>query len=162
VVNFPSTGDQIQGLRMEGNCSSTELQTTDHYIIFLLLLLGLGLELRASHLQSQHPTTWATPPVHFALFILEMGGIMKGWHQTSIVPISASQVARITGVSHWHSALFHFVSCFCVSGTGVWTQGFSGTGIRTCQAGTLLLEPLCQPCILLFKRGNFCKPLQSS
>jgi hypothetical protein len=27
----------------------------------------------ASHLQTIHPTTWTTPPVHFALLTLEMG-----------------------------------------------------------------------------------------
>jgi hypothetical protein len=60
-------------------------------------------ELRASCLQSRHFTTWATPLVHFALVILEMGisqTICPGWHWTEILPISASQEARIIGVSH--------------------------------------------------------------
>jgi hypothetical protein len=40
---------------------------------FFLFLVGLGFELRASHLQSSCSTASATPPVHFALVILEMG-----------------------------------------------------------------------------------------
>jgi hypothetical protein len=36
-------------------------------------LVRLGFEFRASRLQSRCSTSWATPPVHFALAILEMG-----------------------------------------------------------------------------------------
>jgi hypothetical protein len=61
--------------------------------------MGLEFEFKASHLQSRHFTTWAIPLVHFALVILEMGV-----SQTIILPISASQVAKIIGVSHWHPA----------------------------------------------------------
>jgi hypothetical protein len=49
------------------------------------------------------------PPVHFALVILEMGSqqnICLGWPQTTTLPISASPVASITGVSHLHLATF--------------------------------------------------------
>jgi hypothetical protein len=35
------------------------------------LLVGLGFELRASHLESRH----SGPPVHFALVILKMGEV---------------------------------------------------------------------------------------
>jgi hypothetical protein len=31
--------------------------------------------------------------------------ICQGWPWSMILPISASQVARITGVSHWHPAI---------------------------------------------------------
>jgi hypothetical protein len=34
--------------------------------------------------------------------------ISWGWLSTVIHPISASQVARITGVSHWHRAKIGF------------------------------------------------------
>jgi hypothetical protein len=34
--------------------------------------------------------------------------ICPGWPQTMILPISASQVARITSVSHWRPAYFYF------------------------------------------------------
>jgi hypothetical protein len=62
---------------------------------------------QASHLQSMCSTTWATFPVYFAV-VFEMGGwvswtIYLGWPQAAILLMSASQVARITGVSHWHS-----------------------------------------------------------
>jgi hypothetical protein len=46
-----------------------------------------------------------TPPAHFALVILEMGiswVICPSWPQTTILPISVSQVPKITGVSHQH------------------------------------------------------------
>jgi hypothetical protein len=36
-------------------------------------------------------------------YFLEMGSC-PGWPQTKILPLSASQVARITGVSHQHLA----------------------------------------------------------
>jgi hypothetical protein len=35
--------------------------------------MGLGFELKPLHLQTRCSTTWTTPPVHFALVILEMG-----------------------------------------------------------------------------------------
>jgi hypothetical protein len=35
--------------------------------------VGVEFELRASHLQSKHSTSWVTPPVYFGLVILEMG-----------------------------------------------------------------------------------------
>jgi hypothetical protein len=34
------------------------------------------------------------------------GTVCPGWQQTAILLTSASQVARITGVSHGHPALF--------------------------------------------------------
>jgi hypothetical protein len=49
--------------------------------------------------------TWATPAVHFALVILGMP-----W--TTILQISASQVARIPGASHRSPASFWFWSVF--------------------------------------------------
>jgi hypothetical protein len=68
-------------------------------------LLGLAFKLRASHLQSRHFTTWATSSVHFGYFGDGVPPtIWLGWPWTMILPISASQVARITGVSHQHLA----------------------------------------------------------
>jgi hypothetical protein len=58
-------------------------------------------------LQSRCSTAWTTPQVHFVLVILEIGvlwTICLSWPGTLILPISASQVARIT-VSHWHPAV---------------------------------------------------------
>jgi hypothetical protein len=63
---------------MEENNINIKLQ------IFFIIIIILGcvcwggeleFELRASHLQSRHFTTWAwaTPPVHFVLVILKMG-----------------------------------------------------------------------------------------
>jgi hypothetical protein len=41
-------------------------------LLFWVFLVGLGFEVRASWLQSRCFTASATPPVHFALVILEM------------------------------------------------------------------------------------------
>jgi hypothetical protein len=45
------------------------------------------------------------PLVHFALVILEMGVFLQNicleWPWIPILPISASQVAGIIGMSHW-------------------------------------------------------------
>jgi hypothetical protein len=49
--------------------------------------------------------SWATPSVHFALVILVSWPACPGWPQTVILPISASQVARITGLNHQHPAM---------------------------------------------------------
>jgi hypothetical protein len=57
---------------------------------------GLNLAL---HLQSRHSTAGATPLVHFVL-VWSWGTICQVWPWTKILPISASQVARIIGVSH--------------------------------------------------------------
>jgi hypothetical protein len=64
------------------------------------------------HLQSRHSTTLATSLVHFAMLILETVStqtICLGWPQTLILPISASQVARITGMSYQHLATVHYL-----------------------------------------------------
>jgi hypothetical protein len=73
---------------------------------FFWFLVGLEFELRALHLQSRHFTACATPPVRFARIILEMGGLEPcwGWPRTVILPISASQVAKIIDMSHWRPA----------------------------------------------------------
>jgi hypothetical protein len=54
------------------------------------------------------------PLVHFALVILEVGGVSQticlGWPQTMILQISASPVARITNVGHQQPThLNHFI-----------------------------------------------------
>jgi hypothetical protein len=62
-------------------------------------LAGLGFELRFLYLKSRYCSiTWATPPVHFALVILELFAQVD--LRTAILQISASQVARITGMSY--------------------------------------------------------------
>jgi hypothetical protein len=61
-------------------------------------------EIRALCLQSRHSYHLShTSTPFFVLVILEMGvsqTIFLDWPQTATLPISASQVARITGVSH--------------------------------------------------------------
>jgi hypothetical protein len=71
-------------------------------------LVALGLELRASLLLGRYCIAWATLS---ALSCVEYfwdrvsQTICLGWLQTVILFISASWVARITGMSQWHSAL---------------------------------------------------------
>jgi hypothetical protein len=91
------------------------------WLFCLFFLVGLGFELRASHLQSRHTISWATPPVHFALIILEMGvswTICPGWPRTEILPISTYQVTRITGVSHWWLACMWLLNCLAILPSG--------------------------------------------
>jgi hypothetical protein len=68
--------------------------------------LSLRVDLRTLSLQSRLSTTWATPQVHFALVILEMGvsNYLPGLALNLSRPVSASQVARVTGVSHLQPA----------------------------------------------------------
>jgi hypothetical protein len=76
--------------------------TPSFFFLSFFFLVGLEFGLRASFLQSRFSITWVTPPVHCAVIILEMEilwTIYLGWTWTVILP--ASQVARITGVSHW-------------------------------------------------------------
>jgi hypothetical protein len=61
------------------------------------------LGLRASCLLGRHSTTWATPPALFyvgCFWDAVLLTICPGWLWTAIFLISASWVARITGVSH--------------------------------------------------------------
>jgi hypothetical protein len=57
------------------------------------------------------PTPWVTPPAPpptFFVFFQDRVSqtICQGWLRTLIILISASWVARIIGVSHWHPAWF--------------------------------------------------------
>jgi hypothetical protein len=88
-----------------------------HACVQVCVCVTLGFELRASHLQSRHCIAGATPPVHFALVILErvvLQTICLDWPPTAILLTSASQVARITDVSHQHLALVVFSCLFFV------------------------------------------------
>jgi hypothetical protein len=64
----------------------------------------------------------------FEIVSLEL--FAQGWLQTMILLISASWVAKITGVSHRHPArIWAFVCSFLFfGGTGVWTQGLALLG----------------------------------
>jgi hypothetical protein len=54
---------------------------------------------------NRHFTTCITPPVHFGLaWLFLRWDLVNYLSQTCILPILASQVARITGVSHGHTA----------------------------------------------------------
>jgi hypothetical protein len=76
----------------------------------------VGLELRALYLLgllSRCSTSWATPPALFCIGVFEIGFcklFASGWLRTAILLISASWVARITGMSHWHLASVYALS----------------------------------------------------
>jgi hypothetical protein len=77
------------------------------WVSFFSFLLILVFKLRV-HLENRYSSTWATPLVHFALFILEM------WYHELFAQAdfnlrcSASQVAKITAMSHWCQEQFSF------------------------------------------------------
>jgi hypothetical protein len=82
------------------------------YIFVFLFLLRLGFELRASHLQSRHCTCLSHTSSHFALVVLKMWsrGLFAWLTSEETLLISASQVARITGVSLWCPAhIYNFI-----------------------------------------------------
>jgi hypothetical protein len=62
----------------------------------------LRFELRVSHLLGRHSTTWQLCQPSFVLGIFEIGSCFccPGWLWTTILLIYASQVARITEMSH--------------------------------------------------------------
>jgi hypothetical protein len=87
---------------------STPLPPPPRVFLLFCFSSGTGFEFKTSHLQSRQATTWVTPPVCFVLVNFGDGvskTICPGWSQTMIFSISASQVARITGVSHLCPAL---------------------------------------------------------
>jgi hypothetical protein len=82
-----------------------------HKAMFPLKFGEMGVYTQGSHSHSRWSTTLSTPPDHFVLVSLEMGAsqtIHPDWPQTVILPISASQVARITGVSTGTQAPLNF------------------------------------------------------
>jgi hypothetical protein len=72
-------------------------------LLIFFFLVGLGFEPRTSCLQSWHSTATATPPVHFSSYfgVGVLQTLCWGCSRTSVLPISTSQVARITGLKHW-------------------------------------------------------------
>jgi hypothetical protein len=60
-----------------GNRCDGEAELRLGMISIFFSFVGLGYELRASHLQSKCSTTWATLPVHFALLISWKWGLVN-------------------------------------------------------------------------------------
>jgi hypothetical protein len=77
----------------QSDCGRLESQCGFLFVIFG----GTGVWTQGFVPAKWAPTTWAAPPIHFALVILEMRSC-GSW--TMILPISASRVARIPDVSH--------------------------------------------------------------
>jgi hypothetical protein len=82
----------------------------DFFLSFFFFCCYLGIELRASHLQSRHSTPWATPllePLHQPFFVLGIFEIeshrlfAQGWPWTEIFLIPASWAAKVISKSPW-------------------------------------------------------------
>jgi hypothetical protein len=59
-----------------------------------------------------HATTWATPPAPSCDGIFQdmaSQAICPGWLWTTVLLISASWVARITGARHWRPTFLYFI-----------------------------------------------------
>jgi hypothetical protein len=81
----------------------TAIPVTKEGFLEQSFLVALGFQLRALNSAKQSALMLEHIPIHLALVILEMGVIQTiclGCPSTVILPISASQVARITGMSH--------------------------------------------------------------
>jgi hypothetical protein len=69
----------------------------------LVLTIFFVFELRTSHLLGRCSTTWITSPTQFCVGCVwdrVSQTVCLGWLWTTILLISASRVAKITGVSH--------------------------------------------------------------
>jgi hypothetical protein len=76
------------------------------YMFYLFILVGLGFELRASH----HCLNHTSSPFCSGYFgdgglVNYLPGLTSN-HDPPLPPISASQVARIIGVSYWCLAIY--------------------------------------------------------
>jgi hypothetical protein len=93
---------------------------------YFFILEYLGLKLRVSHLLGRHSTTWATPLalVFYVGYFWEivLWTICPSCLWTVVLLISASWVAKITGVRHWHMSSFRgFILCLLGSiAFGLW------------------------------------------
>jgi hypothetical protein len=79
-------------------------------ILFFFFFAVLRFELRSSHLQGRHSITTATLPILFIVKYFQnklSRMIFPGRFWTTVFFISASQVVRNSGMSHWCPA-FHF------------------------------------------------------
>jgi hypothetical protein len=81
----------------------------DHLIILFTYFSNEDLNSGLYACTAGGSTAWTKPPVHFALVVLEMGSqeLFLSW-LASILTILASQVAGITGVSHWCPVILLF------------------------------------------------------
>jgi hypothetical protein len=117
--------------------------------------VGLGFELRVSTCKA------GMLPLESLYQSISVGhfgdgfsqNIYPGWSQTLILLISASQVARITGMSHWHLAVECFYKCLST----IWRFFFCEVPI---QVFLYLCNLGCQS--FLIWRGSLYIPVMSS
>jgi hypothetical protein len=85
-----------------GQQSRCTYLSTIIFIQSLFCVTELGFEFRALHWQSKYSSAWATLRFYFGY---SEDGVLQttcpGWPRNKIFQISASQVAKIIGMSHW-------------------------------------------------------------
>jgi hypothetical protein len=92
-----------EGKEAHRQMAAFPLGRKEEVFFFLFFFGGTRFEFRASCLQTRCSIAWATALFYSGYFgngVLRT--IFPGWLSTAVLLISASQVARITGVSHQH------------------------------------------------------------
>jgi hypothetical protein len=90
-------------------CTHPRLSFTCFHLV--CFFVGLGFDLSTSYLLGRSLTAWATPQALFCdgfFWDRVSWTIFHGCLWTTILLISASWVARITGLRHWHLASLCF------------------------------------------------------
>jgi hypothetical protein len=108
---FPDFSLQIG--RITGVSHSTQFKLFDvFYLIYLFFFDGTGVWTEGLALTKQ--TLYCLSHISNLFCCVYFGDgvswtVWQGWPPAGTLPISASQVARITGMSHWHLVWFNFV-----------------------------------------------------
>jgi hypothetical protein len=84
------------------------------FVYLFIYLAVLGLKLRAFTLSH-----FASPSCDGCFWNRVSQTICQGWLQTAILLISASWIARITGMSHWYPAQWHLFIYFIFAVQGL-------------------------------------------
>jgi hypothetical protein len=88
-------------------------------LLFWGFLAGLGFEFRASCLLGRRCTSWTTLPALFCVGYFQdrvSWNACPSWPWTIVLLISASQVAGIIDMSHWHLAMLMFCNLYTLEG----------------------------------------------
>jgi hypothetical protein len=99
---------------LTGTLRNNSLLVFQVFLSLFFFFCGTGVWTQGFALANRHSIAWAIPSVYFVLVILETESVNYlpgGWPWTTILLISASQVVRITGISHQ-----------CLTSWYFWTQ----------------------------------------
>jgi hypothetical protein len=89
-----------QGCSVKQRCKGSH---SPLLLYLCLVFVILGFDLRSSHLLGRGSITWVTPLTLFGIMYFQdrvLHTVCPGWLRTTILLISASWIARITGTSH--------------------------------------------------------------